>query len=97
MKRSLLMAAVAAGALGLQALDNTLSNEFWCTWGYTNAAPVATNAAFAAGFDSFGGSVCANVPAGGDDFDSVSWTERESNTVDRFRSDPYIGCVIIFK
>ncbi|MDD4622899.1 MAG: hypothetical protein PHG71_06655 [Kiritimatiellae bacterium] len=97
MKRALLMAAVAAGALGLQALDNTFSNEFWCTWGYINADPVVTNEAFAAGFDSFGGSVCANVPAGGDDFDSVSWTERESNTVDRFRSDPYIGCVIILK
>ena len=97
MKRCLLTVAVAAGALGLQALDNTLSNEFWCTWGYTNAAPFVTNGAFAAGFDSFGGSVLANVPAEDDDFDSVSWTERESDTVERFRSDPVVGCVIIFR
>ncbi len=97
MKRCLLTAAVAAGALGLQALDNTFSNDFWCTWGYTNAAPVVTNVAFAAGFDSFGGSVCANVPSGDDDFDSVSWTERESNTVERFRSDPFAGCVFTLK
>ncbi len=97
MKRCLLTAAVAAGALGLQALDNTLSNEFWCTWSYTNAAPVVTNETFAAGFDSFGGSACANAPAEEDDFDSVSWTELESNTVERFRSDPFIGCVIIFR
>ncbi len=97
MKRSLLMAVAVAGALGLYALDNTLSNEFWCTWGYVNAAPAVTNKAFAVGFDSFGGSVRANVPAEDDAFDSVSWTERESNTVDRFRSDPYIGCVIFLK
>ena len=36
-------AIVIAGAAS--ALDTTVSNEFWCTWGYVNSSVAASDAA----------------------------------------------------
>lgn len=34
------------------ALDNTVSNEFWCTWGYVNPTPTSGSSQEIGDFDS---------------------------------------------
>jgi hypothetical protein len=42
---------------GEYAFDSSVSNEFWCTWGWTAPAPAAAPSAAVATFD-FSGTTC---------------------------------------
>ena len=44
---------VALAANYVNALDTSVSNEFWCTWNYVNATPSVTNRIAVARFDSW--------------------------------------------
>ncbi len=43
------------------ALDTSVSNEFWCTWNYVNATPSVTSRVAVARFDSWSYTCNANV------------------------------------
>lgn len=69
MKRMLACLSVVV-SLSCAALDNTISNDFWCTWGYVNGAVnvndssvIAGSGIMATAFDStFGPCVVAVSP-----------------------------------
>lgn len=62
MKKHLTRIAICVGLLMVAsvalALDNTVSNEFWCTWGYVNPSPSLEPSCAIENFDS---SVLARV------------------------------------
>lgn len=44
---------------GEYAFDNSVSNEFWCTWGWVEPAPAQETSSAVVPFD-FSGTVCAS-------------------------------------
>lgn len=83
--------AVAAMALGVArtgfSLDNTQSNDYWCTWGYVNVAPAPVESSEMVA-DCFSASVAAGDCG---TFDSVSfWSVWELFDF-TFRSTPPKG------
>ena len=43
----------ACAAFSALALDNTVSNDFWCTWNYVNPSPNTAVSAAGSIFDTF--------------------------------------------
>ena len=43
----------ACAAFSASALDNTVSNDFWCTWNYVNPSPNIAVSAAGSIFDTF--------------------------------------------
>ena len=43
----------ACAAFSVLALDNTVSNDFWCTWNYVNPSPNTAVSAVGSIFDTF--------------------------------------------
>ena len=85
------MIAVVTLALGVArtgfSLDNTQSNDYWCTWGYVNVAPVPVESS-EMDVDCFSASA---APDECEAFDSVSfWSVWELFDF-TFRSTPPKG------
>ena len=87
--------AVFAACLAASALDVTVSNEFWCTWGYVNPSPATVPANPTADF-------CSSVHDIGHaeaeaDFSSVVFDVLEARPNYRFSSFPPVGFKLFFR
>ena len=96
MKKSV-FATVAVSALPLvaAAFDTTVSNEFWCTWGYANATPSQNlSAALPSAVLQESTSRSSASLA---DFQPRSSTRRAADPLRTFNSNAPRGVVLVFR
>ena len=88
---------LCAAAVPLFALDTTLSNEFWCTWGYVNASPVVSSMVFDDSLDSV--QLCSGpyAPDVAETILGLTWTAHQSIAVQTFNSFPPKGVMLFLK
>ena len=97
MKKLLLSLAVAGMATGLFALDNTLSNEFWCTYGYVNPAPASDDGVFTDGFSSVLKASGPYAPSSEETVYAIGWTLHLSEAIQLFNSFPPTGMALFLR
>ena len=90
-------ATIVAAALPLvaAALDTTVSNEFWCTWGYANATPSQNLSATLSGAVLQGFTSCGSASFA--DFQPRSFTCRAADPLRSFNSNAPKGAVLVFR
>jgi len=90
---SCLMIAAAIGwAPHAVALDTSVSNDFWCTWGYVNPSPNTRAAVAETEVDSYVGS-CQKGTAG--DVDTRLGNRVDVVLAKTFSSTPAGVCIIV--
>ena len=95
--RAAILAAIVFATQAIFALDTTISNEFWCTWNYSNPSPAVSQMAFDDAFDSVLVFCGPYAPGVSETILGLTWTVHQSRAVQTFNSFTPMGVMLFVK